>query len=108
MTTFADPFDDRTDDDMPPAASTVTQITLGSRWKVEAADDGTVVFTDRQTRQVIEVGAESAAQWMSLFVECGLAAQAWLELDRYASKPRVGPDWFALMAGAQRDARRIA
>lgn len=106
-------LDDRTDDDQPPAPSTVTQVTVGKRWKAEAAADGTVVFTDRKTRTQVEVGFDSVEAVLAFVAEVGLAGQAWAELERYAASsldadpdlPRR--DLFSEIVRAQQDAQRL-
>lgn len=107
MTTF-DPFDDRTDDDLPPAASTVTQVCLGSRWKVDSTSDGTILLTDRKTRAQIDIGFDSYAALLEFLVDAALAAGAWSAVEEHARKTRPSFDVFELFHASQRDAETLA
>lgn len=109
-----DEFDDRTDDDMPPAVLPADfQVTLGSGWKFDAGNDGTIRLTERKTRRTIEIGFSDLDTIMGFLSEVALAGGAWSAIEQHRQKVMaqhpagVTFDSFALITGAMRDAEAI-
>lgn len=110
-----DEFDDRTDDDMPPAAilENVFQVTVGEGWKAEATADGTLMLIERKSRRGIEIGFSDFETITEFLAEAAQAGGAWASLERYARGEHRQPveatplDVFSVFAGAMRDAEAV-
>lgn len=102
-------FDDRTPDDLPPAATTPVPILIGARWKAESTADGELVVTCRKTRASFAIAWDSPTAMHEFLIDAQLAAGARSavfedERRRPLPLPRRDRDYFDEFVQAQRAA----